>query len=368
MRRAVAAGALALLTLPGAFAANAGEFYLVHGYGKSPERHLFFAAEKHASPPPGESLAIANSVQMKSTFGKLSVNEDEIRKKTEALKANYRGANVIEVFESKDAPDNVNYDLQFRCDSGLARFTRTFKSYRENERTEALGEQAWMPLSAHPKWVARVHEFACDPAARTEDNRMVPVGEYSLGMLVVNMTWKTYWTDGKRPAFTTNKTKEQLAADRERMMAEIQASASKLQAMAGTARQDYEEDQERFGEEQEHMRVNAKRRGVAALHVNALETWIDANEDDLVRSFGNPESFTEDKKGRYLTYRVGNYSTNTVTSGPGAGATVAGGDWTCVVRLQFKRGELYTYWLDGHKPSCWEHKFPIGPFPAKGGF
>ena len=339
-RAAGRAGALLLgLAAWGAApAADDRDWYLIYASGKKPERHVYLAKEVNASPPVAQ---IAAEIE-KGRQGDLA-----------AIEANYKGVELVEVLEGAGGPDSVSRTIEFMCDTKMFRQKWSYTIYRD-DRNERGGEQDWALIDT--PWMERAKTFACTPPRdRTQANQMASLGELS-SIELTDLAWNSFWKDGTRPPYTTQRSKQEIQADLDAQMAKLQEMQAELPRIAQKAKEDYE----RGGRELEKSTEDFRRRSRTP---NArLESWIGASEQQLVGAWGTPPGFREDGAARLLSYRYG-YVSEWRNQG-GAGAVVGVEEHYCDITFDVREGLVWSYYVDGDMRQCAELEVGMGPNPG----
>lgn len=337
-RKAVLVAAACLFALAAPAMAADSDWYLIYATGKKPERHVYLAKEVSVSPPPAQLMA-------EMTKGR--------KGNVEALQANYKGIDLVEVFEGKGGPDSVSRTLEFMCDTKMFKQKWSFTIFRD-DRNEQGGEQDWVLIES--PWQERAKTFACTPArGRTEANQMASLGPLS-SVELTDLAWGSFWKDGTRPPYTTKRSKEEVEAQTDAQMAQLQQMRDALPGMARKLKDDYE----RAGRETQKNTEDFRRR--SRTPNSRLESWIGASEQQLVASWGTPPWFRQDGGARLLSYRYG-YRSELRTHG-GQGALMSATDYYCDITFDVREGVVWSYYLGGEMQQCAELKVDMGPNPG----
>ncbi len=328
--------------------ARAAEWYLIYGKGKKPDRHVYFAQEAW-SPAPA-NLVIA-AIQRQAAGEKGAVKRVE---------KDHKGIRLVVVMESKERPDRVLHAIDFKCSEKMTHIKSTYTAWRDG-RVENDEEEQWASIG--DEWLARAHRFACmDAQSRDQSKGIAMVGDYVLPVDLADVAWKNFWGDSIRPPYTTTRSREEIDADLDSTIAKLGAMQNRVQSIQSTARKDFDENNQRGAEFQKKIMADTKRRQNT---VNPrLETWIDATEQQLVQSWGNPPAFNIEGNSRFLSYSVGHI--NELRAGGGAGPVVNTESYLCSIRFEVRNGTVYTYQTSGYAQQCMIASFPLGPNPQNG--
>ena len=143
-KRLLAYASFALFSLSAA-PALATDWWMIFGTGDTPKRDIFFAdaqSVKAAKEHPGNTLL-----------------------------------NVMQVFESPNAPSYVSYTLELRCSERQLRVNSATAVLRAGSTSVLPAPKSWVPV---PKsWLERGYDFACAPGKR-KANAMMPMGVGSI--------------------------------------------------------------------------------------------------------------------------------------------------------------------------------------------
>lgn len=116
-----------------------------------------------------------------------------------------------------------------------------------------MGGTAWAPVADN--WTERVRLIACEPdrlnkavAAAQKTGKQDPfarlglvyVGDMTIGGELSDVTWATFWKDGRRPAYTSIRTPAEREARRRQALAELKKAEAEFGAKATQVQQDLE--------------------------------------------------------------------------------------------------------------------------------
>lgn len=335
-KKAVLSASLAALVLAAA-PACAGEGYLLHRYGDKPARGLIYADSSWIG------TALTPEEESRILFA------DGPDAAMSAREAAPRSIQAFEVMEHKSAPDKIVHHLQFDCARGRARSTAAEVYWRnDTEETRAPSEWAATPAG----WMTQAQRFACEPASRKPEHGMTPLDGAANQLTVVDLSWQRFWTDGKRPRYTTTRSKTQIAARQQ----EVESTLARL---SGAMSQVHAElrDQQDDARAQAEASARSARASERRQHTPnpALESWIDAPLQLLVGTWGDPLSYREEDDSRWLHYVLG--ATGPMREAtPSAPAPETG---RCTVKFMVRKGSIYDYTTSGAGASCKNAAIPV---------
>ncbi len=170
----------------------------------------------------------------------------------------YTNVWVVQVLENAKEPDSIFYSLNVRCRQKEVQFQRATAVYR-NDTVETVNSDAWTPIPDN--WLGRVYTAACENEAlikaaqkasqsyregKTADGFEAQKPLTDLGMIFVgkfealdygselpNFTWKNLWKSGTRPKYTTNRTPEEIRAEKAKMEADLAQLSGKAKEWEG---------------------------------------------------------------------------------------------------------------------------------------
>lgn len=222
---------------------------------------------------------------------------------------------VNQVQESATAPYVTHYTLEFRCSDKQFRTTEKRHFYRHNGRSElALGHD-WQAL-AEP-WHAQSLLLACEPShwqhalgadrkrGRGQDALsklgLVVVGQFVFPSELHEFSFATLWRDGVKPAFTTDKSKEEL----ERLRKETVARAGQVKAELQQKEQAVQRDLSAAQKEEEFM-ASIDRNFASKTYPKAFQDLMISmkgwSENELVDTWGLPDAERTVSKRRLWVY------------------------------------------------------------------
>lgn len=322
-RQAVLSAGLAALAL--APPAWAGEGFVLHRYGDKPARGLIYADSswiETALPPEEESRILF---------------ADGPDAAISAREAAPRSIQVFEVMESKSSPDKIVHRLQFDCARRQARSTST-EVYWRNDTRQTQAPTDWTATPAG--WMTQAQTFACEPASRNPEHGMTPLDGAANLLTVVDLSWRRFWADGKRPRYTSGRSKRQIAADRQ----EVASALARLSGAMDQVHTELRDQQDDARAQAEASARNARASERRQRTPNpALESWIDAPVQLLVGTWGDPLSYLDKDDGRWLHYLL------PATEPARDSAAEAG---RCAIKFMVRNGTVFDYTASGAGGSC----------------
>lgn len=159
--KVVLGASLALLLVQLQQSALAADWWVIFGSGDQPNRDLFYAD--------GASVA-----ELKTESGQAEPA---------------RSVTVVQIFETADAPDFVEYNLQFQCNKRLLKVNAVTAYNRSATASNLPAPKGWTPVPQ--SWIDRSYDFACKPQDR-ESNAMMRLGDTRADILA-NVTRTKMW-------------------------------------------------------------------------------------------------------------------------------------------------------------------------------
>ncbi len=236
--------------------------------------------------------------------GKRSIEEiDRLRQEAKVMYMR-----LVQIHENAKDPDSTFLTAEFRMRDTRWRLLEGTRQYRHDARQEKLSPTNWdLPALDWQKRAVNLTEAESVwkiPVKRAAENHastgvMEEVPEIrSLGMKFVghfvtissisDYTWKTFWPDGQRIAYTTSKSPEEIDKMKKEHLAKL-AEGSKL-----------------LDEHKKKVETSMKMDKIRQSHSSpggALAQWMGAKEADLVRQWGNPTSVSSSGNVANYVYR-----------------------------------------------------------------
>jgi hypothetical protein len=236
--------------------------------------------------------------------GKRSI--EEIDRLSREAKVMYM--RLVQIHENANEPDSTFLTAEFRMRDTRWRLLDGTRQFRHDARQEKLSATNWdLPELDWQKRAVNLTEAEQVwkiPVKRAAENHastgvMEEVPEIrSLGMKFVghfvtissisDYTWKTFWPDGQRVAYTTSKSPEEIDKMKKEHLAKL-AEGSKL-----------------LDEHKKKVETSMKAdkiRQTNSTPGGALAQWMGAKEGELVRQWGNPTSVSSSGNVANYTYR-----------------------------------------------------------------
>lgn len=320
--------ALALASAP----ACAGESFLLHRYGERPARGLIYAdsswIESALTPEEESRILFADGPDAAMS----------------AREAAPRSIQVFEVMEHQSAPDKIVHHLQFDCARGQMRSIAA-EVYRRNDTQDTRAPTDWAPTPTG--WMSQAQRFACEPASRTAEHGMTPLDSAANLLSVVDLSWQRFWTDGKRPRYTSNRSKTQIAARRQ----EVEGALARLSGAMDQVHAELRDQQDDARAQAEAAARSARASERRERTPNpALEHWIDAPLQLLVGTWGDPVSYRDEDSSRSLHYLLPaaapQRDSRRDSAAPAAGAG------RCAIKFIVRNGTVFDYTASGAGNSC----------------
>jgi hypothetical protein len=271
------------LSLAGAAAAE--KYMLIWQSGETPNRCAFYADMESALP------------------------QGEVRPLT-----------VVEIYENDQGPYASKFVCEFRASDRQCRLVKATDFFRDNERQKDYSHDTWQSIPNN--WQYRAFDFATqDQAWRAafqtdlQQEKLTGIPKQSAlvsqGYLYAGQHWwpsaldaftyKHFWTNAKRPEFTSSKPKDVQAREKAEVLSYLEQISNRLGGFveSGQAQLQQVERQRQIDQIKAQC---AQRRPYTRLN-GQLDGWIGITEKALVAQEGNPSQFKVDKGVRCLTYR-----------------------------------------------------------------
>lgn len=229
------------LLLFAATPAEAGMWMMVYAEGQKPERTVFYAAFDD----------VQNRTSPEAFLAELQRTGDPVAAEAKTKVSQIR---VNQIHESAGGPWLTMFTLEFQCGSQQMRVTQQEQHFRQNGRSQQLPGQDWGAITA--PWQAQARMLACEEArwkkALEADRRrgqgqdelnklgLVVVGDHVLPMGLNDLSFATLWRDTTEPAFTTDKSPDELARLRDETIARGESIQAEMQAKEQVLRRDIE--------------------------------------------------------------------------------------------------------------------------------
>jgi hypothetical protein len=202
----------------------------------------------------------------------------------------------------------------------------------------------------------QIMTFACDKGQKSSAQRaqereanndprnFIYMGPISLPK-VVDMAWEKLWTDGKRPAYSSDVS----IADQNARVEQIMKEKNKLVAQAGAIAEQSQRDADTLIASQKRRKDRLKREKEVA---PALEEWIGRNEIELTGAWGRPVTSTDRGPVKTLVYRRTHsefYDAQIGQVGNVAHYEKRETQFHCDLTLEFRSGVLDDYFTAGDR-------------------
>lgn len=257
------------------------------------------------------------------------------------------------VYEAPSAPDWSTANYHVDCE----RKTLSIDMVQISPRTGALrrgpdvADHAPANVTEHQiitfgcdKGGKRAAQRASEREANNDPRNFIYMGPISLPK-VVDAAWEKLWTDGKRPAYSSDVSIADQNAQVEKIMKEKQA----LVAQAGAIAEQSQRDADTIAASQQRRKDRMKREKEVA---PALEEWIGRSEAELTSAWGPPASRSNRGDLSALVYRRTHSETFDAQVGQ-VGKTAymekRENQFHCDVTLGFRNGVLEDYFTEGDR-------------------
>ncbi len=257
------------------------------------------------------------------------------------------------IYEAQSEPDWTAANYHVDCEGK----SLSIDMIQISPRTGALRRGA--DVAGHAPANVTEHQiltFACDKGrkraaqrasereANNDPRNFIYLGPISLPK-VVDVAWEKLWTDGKRPAYTSDVSIADQNAQVEKIMKEKQA----LVAQAGAIAEQSQRDADAIAASQTRRKDRMKREKEVA---PALEEWIGKSEAEVTSAFGPPESSNDRGALRALVYRrihSETYDAQVGQVGKTAYIEKRENQFRCDLTFGFRNGVLEDYFTEGDR-------------------
>jgi hypothetical protein len=257
------------------------------------------------------------------------------------------------VYEASSAPDWSTANYHVDCE----RKTLSIDMVQISPRTGALrrgpdvAEHAAANVTEHQiitfgcdKGRKRAAQRASEREANNDPRNFIYMGPISLPK-VVDAAWEKLWTDGKRPAYSSDVSIADQNAQVEKIMKEKQA----LVAQAGAIAEQSQRDADALAASQKRRKDRLKREKEVA---PALEEWIGRSEAEVTSAWGPPATSSDGGPVRTLVYRRTHreyYDAQVGQVGNTAHYEKRENQFHCDLTLEFRGGVLDDYGTVGDR-------------------
>jgi hypothetical protein len=298
---------------------SAGEWVIVGSEGTRPDRTIWYAdfSSLTSRMPPG-----TDAMAMKA--------KDPI----DALEAaRIMRIRVQQVLEDAQGPDSIQYSLEFKCRQRQVSIPEINAYYRDNGRSESQSRPNWMPIPGG--WLERTAIIACQPdkwepaldaLQKKRDTRalgelgLAYAGNHVMGTDLPDLSWGQFWNDGSRPAYTTNKSPEELERLRQQTLAALADTNKQLGQRAETMRQGLkDQDKELSFMAAVGKTFRAKPKAQQG-YFNSMQGW---SESEIASFWGPPSRVYDNAQERHLQYRAEDDKRKSFVVVDGAGNAVS---------------------------------------------
>jgi hypothetical protein len=289
-----------LAALAAAAPAHAGEWVIVGTDGARPDRTIWYADFSSLTSrfPPGTDALAARA---KDPLAALEA-------------ARIMRIRVQQVLEDAQGPDSIQYSLEFKCQERQVSIPEVNAYYRDNGRSESQSRPNWMPIP--DGWLARTAVIACqpekwEPALNTLQKKRDPralgelglayAGSHVMGTDLPDLSWRQFWKDGTRPAYTTNKSPEELERLRQQTLATLADTNQQLGQRADTMRQGLKDQHKELSFIAAVAKTFRAKPEAQQRYFNSMQGW---SEPEIAAFWGPPSRTYENAQERYLQYRA----------------------------------------------------------------
>lgn len=288
--------------------------------------------------------------------------------KSASGKGDVRPLTVLEIYENPDGPFASEFRCEFRASDKKCRLVQGTDFFRDDERKKEYAHPSWQELPNN--WQRRAFEFATwdQPwrMAFESDLRNAKLtgsgeqtalaaqqclyaGQHWWPSSLDSFTYKYFWTDGRRPAFTSSKPKEVLEKERAELIAYLEWASRCLGGFVESGKAQVKQ-MDRQREIEELKAQCAQRRPYTRLNAT-LQGWVGVKEQALVAQEGPPTSFKVDRGVRCLTYRSSRSQDLMQVQGNGAIQKIGQYDYYIDVTYFVLDDTIFDFAVSGNDPS-----------------
>jgi hypothetical protein len=288
--------------------------------------------------------------------------------KSASGQADVRPLTVLEIYENPDGPFASEFVCEFRASDKQCRLVKGTDFFRDDDRKREYAHPSWQDLPNN--WQRRAFEFATwdqpwrmafesdkrnakltgrgEQSALASQNCLY-AGQHWWPSSLDRFTYKYFWTDTQRPAFTSSKPKEVLERERAELLAYLEWASRTLGGFVETGKAQVKQ-MDRQRELEELKAQCAQRRPYTRLN-GTLQSWVGVSEQALVAQEGPPSSFKIDKGVRCLTYSSSRSQDLMQVQGNGSIQKIGQYDYNIDVTYFVLDGMIFDFAVCGNDPS-----------------
>lgn len=340
------------------------EWLLLWQDGEKPNRSAFYLAT---------DVRNVLSVEEEIATVTKSRTQEEMDRASELAKT--VRVQVMQIYESPDGPYATAYWADFRARDRMCRLENGIHWYRDDRDHSTFSSPNWQPVPNN--WQRRAFDMAMSEPAWSKALKptlalaragTVPmsqdelvalgtryVGRYSLPTQLADLTWETFWRDGRRPPWEFSpRSPDQVARERQKTLDYLEwahAEISRMEAGAVREAQMLEAEQR-----EQERRAEARRRRPPSSLNDQLESWIGVPVEELTARIGEPTSVRQEGTARFLSYSGSRAvpMTQLVLAPNGRDMTtiVVGQDnlWSVITYI-IVNGRVYDFVVEGNDPE-----------------
>jgi hypothetical protein len=257
------------------------------------------------------------------------------------------------IYEAPSQPDWMTANYHVDCQRKTLRIDLVQISPRDGalRRGPDVAVHAPANVTEH-----QIMTFSCDKGQKSSAQRaqereanndprnFIYMGPISLPK-VVDAAWEKLWTDGKRPAYSSNVS----IAEQNAQVEQIMKDKDKLVAQAGAIAEQSQRDADGLAASQKRRKDRLKREKEVA---PALEEWIGRSEIELTEAWGRPAMSSDRGPVKTLVYRRTHsefYDAQIGQVGNVAHYEKRENQFHCDLTLEFRNGVLEDYFTVGDR-------------------
>ncbi len=201
------------------------DWWFVYAGGASPQREVIYI----------DSLSVENVTDH------AAIMNTDINVKMKKFPIAYVQADGVLISEDKTRAARTAGRVRAKCETQEIMFEESDLFFWDTDRGVEHGPASpWLPAGNDLRY-SQILKFMCDPKARTDKNMMMRADQSSDPL---NTTWDIIWKDVKKPEFTTKKSREQIDAEFDAIMARAKQQNTEATADAQKRLEGYDKESE----------------------------------------------------------------------------------------------------------------------------
>jgi hypothetical protein len=313
------------------------DWWFVYGAGVSPSREVIYV----------------DSLSVEEVIDHSAIMNTDTDKRLKRFPVGYIQADAMSVAENPEKPAKTYGRVRVKCVPEKARqimFDVSYQQYWDADRFVTVPASPWINVGNDLRF-SQIAKFLCEPKARNGKNMMIRADQTSDPL---NTTWAAIWKDVPKPEYTSKKTREQLDAEYNAIMAKTKGQIADATKAFTEKREQIVRDEKKFAMEQRIL-FDKMRSQASPL----MQSWLGANERTLVANWGMPSSSYNAPDARFISYSYG-YATEMV-NGFGAVQANSRREYFCNMTFELHDDIIADYRSDGNDCRSVASSKPRGP-------